>query len=310
MSNDLTGFKTSSDEDLAHRVSYAYNNTKRQYNEYPPKADLVPIAEAINIWTLVCGCYMGIEQTMKLLIRIRGSKPPREHDLECLYSLLDPEDRNLVAIYYRVYRSLHNFDSGSIALNTSDEFIQHIGKGYVAWRYILVEGPDPEKVPRVHLGSMLETWRALVDLVELRVSGGNSYRTVATLLEQDYIMGKVCRDAESDDEWQAASQDENSGVEFKELIDWFQHRGRFLEEGIDLFNHHARGTGDSIQASPLLRRVLLRAADRAVQQAEQVPLGSPEKQAFGFLRWDDIIMFHRRIRSGGLAWNADKGVFE
>ena len=310
MSNDLTRFTAGSDENLSHRVSYAYNNTKRHYNEYPPKADLVPIAEAINTWTFVCGCYMGIEQTMKFLIRMNGRTPRKTHDLECLYLSLDPSERDLISVYYRVYRSLHNFDAGNTDLETVDKFIHHIGRGYTAWRYILVEGPDPEKVPRVHLGSMLETWRALVDLVNLRVSGGNSYRTVATLLEQDYIMGKVYSDAESDDEWQAASQDENSGVEFKELSDWFQHRGRFLEGGIDLFNHHARGTGDSIQASPLLRRVLLRAADRAVQQAEQVPLGGSENQACGFLRWDDIIMFHRRIRSGGLAWNADKGVFE
>ena len=271
----------------------------------------MPIAEAINSWMLICGLYMGIEQTMKLLIRMRSSTPGRTHDLEHLYSLLDPEDRNLVSIYYRVYRSLHNFNSDSIALDTAEEFIQHIGKGYGEWRYILVEGPYPKKVPRIHIGSMLETWRALVDLVNLRVSGGTSYRTLATILEQDYIMGSVYRDAESDDEWQAASQDENSEVEFQELSDWFQHKGRFLEGGIDLFTHHAQRTGDSIQASPLLQRVLLRAADKAVQHAKRVArVGSSEGQSFVHLRWDDIVMFHRRIQCGGLDWNADKGVFE
>ena len=296
MSNNLTGFTMGSDRDLSHRVRYAYQSTQLQYEKYPPNADLVPIAEAINAWTLICGCYMGIEQTTKLLIRIRSGTPERTHDLEYLYSLLDPEDRNLVAIYYRVYRSLHNFDSGSIALDTAEEFIQHIGKGYGAWRYILVE--NPARVPRVHLGTMLETWRALVDLVNLRVSGGTSYRTLATILEQDYIMGSVYRDAESDDEWQAASQDENSGVEFQELSDWFQHTGRFLEGGIDLFTHHDRGTGDSMRVSPLLRRVLLRAADKAA------------RGPFPTRRQADIAMFHHRIRTGGLAWNADKGVFE
>ena len=59
MSNNLKDF-----EDRAQRVSYAHKNTQRQYDEYPPKDDVVPIAAAINGWTLICGCYMGIEQTM------------------------------------------------------------------------------------------------------------------------------------------------------------------------------------------------------------------------------------------------------
>ena len=54
------------------------------------------------------------------------------------------------------------------------------------------------------------------------------------------------------------------------------------------------GLGDSIEASPLLRRVLLRAADKA--------LGDPLPTH----RRADIAMFHQRIRGGGLAWNADK----
>ena len=159
MSNkNLKGF-----EDQARCVSYAYDNTQHQYNEHPPNDDVVPIAAAINAWTLICGCYMGIEQTMKLLIRMRGGVSEKilknTHNLECLYSLLDPSERDVVAAYYRVYRSLHNFDTGNTALETAEEFIQPVGNGYVAWRYILVE--IPETVPKMHLGSMLETWRAL-----------------------------------------------------------------------------------------------------------------------------------------------------
>ena len=238
---------------------------------------------------------MGIEQTMKLLIRMRGGNPPNTHDLERLYSLLDPSDHGLVTTYYRVYRSLHNFDSGNIVLDSAEEFIKHIGKGYVVWRYILVE--NKEVAPKIHLGLMLETWRALVDLVNLRSNNGTPCRTVDKILEQNYIMN-IYRDAESDDEWQAISQDENSGVEFRELYDWFCLKGRFLEGGIDLFTHHTRRTGDSIQASPVLRRVLLRAAEKAV--------GSPLPTS----RRADIAMFHQRICSGGLCWNSDLGVFE
>ena len=200
----------------------------------------------------------------------------------------------MVANYYRVYRSLHNFDTGSIALETADEFIQHVGNGYVAWRYILVE--NPKTVPKMHLGLMLETWRALTDLVNHHVSG-HECRTLAVYLG-DYIVQGVFHDAQMDEDWQAASQDENSDVEFSEIRDWLHHKGGALEAGIDLFNHHARGTWNSLEASPLLRKVLLRAADKAVLD----PLPTHRRA--------DIDMFHRRIRVGGLTWNADKGVFE
>ena len=280
--------------DFEQRVRYAYSITQREFDEHPPNDDVVPVAAAINAWPLICGCYMGIEQTMKLLIRMRGGNPPDIHDLERLYCLLNPSERGLVATYYRVYRSLHNYDSGNIALDTAKEFIEHIGKGYIVWRYILVE--NKKVPPKIHLGLMLETWRALVDLVNLQSSNGTS-KTVDKIIEQDYIMN-IYRDAESDDEWQAVSQDENSGVKFRELYDWFCLKGRPLEAGIDLFTHHARGTGDSIQASPVLRRVLLRAVKKA--------MGGPVPTS----RRADIAMFHQRICSGGLGWNSDLGVFE
>ena len=283
-------------EEQAQRVRYAYCNTQCEYDERPPRDDLVPVAAAINAWTLICGCYMGIEQTMKLLIRMRGGTPAKTHDLDNLYSSIESSERDLVASYYHVYRSLHNFDSGNIALDTANEFIEYISKGYGAWRYILVE--NPERVPKIYVGLMLETWRALVDLVDFRGSNGTSYRTVATILGQDYIMERVYRDAESDEEWQAASQDENSGVRFRELLDWFYLKRKPLEGGIDLFTNHARRTGDSIQGSPVLRRVLLRAAEKAVE--EPLPIR----------RRADIDMFHHRIRNGGLAWNSERGVFE
>ena len=243
---------------------------------------------------------------MKLLIRRRGATPPKTHNLGCLYSLLGPPERDMVAAYYRVYRSLHNFDTGSIALETADEFIQYVGNGYVAWRYILFENEKSKTVPKMHLGLMLETWRALVDLVQHHVVCGHKYRTLADYLEV-YIEGCVFRDAEMDEDWQAASQDENSDVRFSEICDWLHHKGRALQAGIDLFNHHARGTGNSVQASPLLRQALLRAADKAMLPAADKAMREPLRT---YRRRADIAMFHRRILGGGLAWNADKGVFE
>ena len=205
MSNkNLRNFK-----EQARNVGFAHKNTQRQYDEYPPKTDMVSNAEAINAWTLVCGCYMGIEQTMKLLIRMRGREPNMGHsghDLVEGYGQLDPSDRRLVSDYHGVYRSLHNFNTGDISIETADEFIRHMGNGYVAWRYILTE--DNKRMPKVHLGMMLETWRALADLVQHSISDDKyPFQTVADFLE-GYIIKEVFHDAEMDEEWQAASQDE------------------------------------------------------------------------------------------------------
>ena len=292
--------------DQARNVKYAYENTRRQYNDHPPRPDLVPIAGAINAWTHICSCYMGIEQTMKLLIRIQrdGTANHRDelgrklgHDLVKAYSLLDSSERDVVANYLRVYRSLHNFDTGNVSVRTADDFIHYIGNGYEAWRYILTE--DHKEMPKMHLGLMLETWRAMVDLVQHHVSGRTCHALEGDL--ERYIIDEVYRSAERDQQWQAASQDENSAVEFRGVHDWFFKGRRPLEAGIELFTHLAQGTGDSIEAVPLLRQVLLRAAATAMQAVwEPTPLN----------RQEDIAMFHHRINNGGLAWNAIDRLFE
>ena len=213
-------------EEQARNVGYAYEETQRQYDEHPPRRDRAPIAADINAWALICGCYMGIEQTMKLLIKMGGRIPEEKekkelggHDLVKLYSLLDPSERKVVSNYYRVYRSLHNFDIGCVALETADEFIRYIGSGYEVWRYILFDIFDIEKTkkpPRTHLGLMLETWRALADLVEHSASGRNyPYRTLEGYLE-DYI-DKVLSEAEADPEWQAVPK-------FSEIREWAKRK--------------------------------------------------------------------------------------
>ena len=325
MSNKLKVY-----ENETQHVTYAYKQAESHYDKYPPRDDIVPIAAAINAWTLICGCYMGIEQAMKLLILMRrGIKkvPPdlrkgNGHDLNKLYSLLDDSERLVVANYYKVYRSLHNFDSGSVSLDTADQFIQHIGNGYTAWRYILIE--DSSAVRTVHIGLLLELWRALADIAMHHVHGKN-YETLEHLLSE-YIQQGVIVVAEQDDDWQTASQDENSNTAFGEIREWFRQNGGVLKAGTDLLIHHAQGSWHSLEASPLLRQVLFRAAERAVRAAETdranrskwrnidiYPAGEVayfENPATYKARRTDIDMFHDRIKGSGLTWIADKGVFE
>ena len=278
------------------RVSLARKATKQQYDEHPPKDDLISLAAAINAWSFICGCYMGIEQTLKLLIQIRsGEKAPEIHNLKKLYSKLAPLEKKVVATCYREYRSLHNFETGNVSLETDVEFFRHIGNGYTRWRYFLYEG---DEVPAVHLGLMLEVWRALVALVEWEI-WGHEPTTLASELK-DYIDNRVIREAESDPEWQAASQDESSGVDLADIRRWLQQNGGTLKAGVDLFGRLARGTRDSLEASPLVSRVLLRAAEKAVC--------NPDPR----YRNDDIRMLHFRIEHDDLplTWNPAKRVFE
>ena len=183
---------------------------------------------------------------------------------------------------------------------------------------------EQSAAPKVHIGLLLELWRALADIAMHHVHGKN-YETLAYMLGE-YIQQGVIVVAEQDDDWQAASQDENNNTNFGEIRQWIRQNGGVLKAGIDLFDHRARGSWHSLEASPLLRQVLFRAAERAVREAETdranrskwqnidiYPAGEVvyfQNPATYKARWTDIDMFHGRSKGSGLTWNADKGVFE
>ena len=289
-------------EDQTRHVTYAHSQAERQFDQYPPEDDAVPLAAAINAWTLICGCYMGIEQTMKLLTMMRSGvqEVPRclrrhdGHDLSKLYSFLDQSEHRIVSDYYRVYRSLHNFDSGGVCLDTADNFITYIGNGYTSWRYILIE--DPATVPKMHIGLLLETWRALVDIVMYKVHG-KKCETLEHLLTEYFH--RVVTAAEMDDDWQASAQDKNTSIDFGDVRKWICRNGGALKAGIDLLDRHARGNWHSLEASPLLRRVLARAVKNAVTAPTTYKV-----------RRTDINTLLHRINGGGITWNAEKRAFD
>ena len=304
-------------DDQARNVTYAYQHTQRQYDDSPSVLEAVPIVDAINNWALICGCYMGIEQTMKLLIQMRidtlEPESAERHDLETrykkdlagshdlgeLYAEVHCSDREVVEEYYRVYRSLHEIASGDRALETAKEFIEQIGKGYVAWRYILRE--HHQAIPKIHVGAMLETWCALADVVQYRARGYDyPYQNVASQLAQ-YI-DCVFRDAEMDQEWQEEAFD------FTAIRKWVDHKGGPLEAGIDLLHHHEAGTENFIEDSPLMSRVLLRAAAEAAKEIREE--NRALRNRLPTHRRADIEMFHYRIGKGDLSWNANEREFE
>ena len=110
---------------------------------------------------------------MKHLLTLAGKDYPTGgrdgHDILKLYAYLTDSQRGTVHAYFKAYRSLY-FDTVDPTaqeeeLQSADSFIRSIAKGgggYEGWRYMLIE--DPQKAPRVHIGLMLEIWRALVHI--------------------------------------------------------------------------------------------------------------------------------------------------
>lgn len=249
--------------EAAWRVQYAYEYTQRLYDEYPPDANVAPpLLGAIYAWPFVCSCYMGIEQALKFMIRLRNEVPEKKlkktHDLEWLYSWLCCSERDVVATYYRIYRSLYNFDTGDISIDTAQEFIQHIGQGYAAWRYILAE--DHTDIPKMHLGLMFEIWRSLADLArlkQLQIQEAYAWRPLNKRVDI-YFRTEVIDKAERDEVWQVAAQDDTSGVNFGDIRDWVKQKGGYLKAGICLFRDQAMNTRDSYPDSSVLRKVLRR----------------------------------------------------
>ena len=270
----------------------AYKVTQRFYEEFPPQRDLSPLFEAASAWPIVCGAFIGIETTMKHLLTLAGKSYPRGrdgHDILKLYDKLNERQKRTVTTYFNVYRSLH-FDTLDPAvqekeLQSAGSFIRNIAKGgggYEGWRYMLIE--DPEKAPRVHIGLMLEIWRALLD-----VSWGVC-RPVARLLAVQ--VERLADDAEESDLWQSAAAE--ASVNFGEVRDWFSNNGGYLRAGIVLFDALYKRRETLPGASQLCAKVLL---DAAMETAGKE---TPDH---------NINAFRQRIRESALIWDTDAGLF-
>ena len=81
-------------------VRFAFEVTQRQYTHFPPNDGIQPhVIAAVQAWPFICACYIGVEQTMKLLIRRRdavSASTLRGHNLEHFYELLGSPERNVV----------------------------------------------------------------------------------------------------------------------------------------------------------------------------------------------------------------------
>ena len=275
----------------------------------------------------------------------RKARSSTRHSLKPLFQRLPKKERDILSTRYRSAWSLfnkgcYNFNLHSgdpeeerelskkfndqheeyiSQFSTLDKFFAVSGDGYNKWRYFLVDPKsqsestmEAPKIPSVNVDLMLEVWRSLVWLSAcwLKEAGEETGPTINTMpieiFLNEYIMGHFYRTAQDNDEWQAATQDDNYDVRFRDLHDWFRERPSvsatgvpLLISGLELLNFNAGKTPSLPGACGLLKRVLTNAADKGLR----TPLHASQE------RLSDIRVFHQRIGFSGLEWDSEKREF-
>ena len=145
----------------------------------PPARDVIPGVSLANAWALITVAYSGVEQSLKYLISQERQETVREwrcsddgrelghsHALIKLFDELDPEAKRVVTDYYKRFQSLHSYIPKP-SLRGFLEEVSRGNKGYVLWRYSLVD-EGPKGIPKNSPDAMVALWRGLVELIEVR----------------------------------------------------------------------------------------------------------------------------------------------
>lgn len=147
----------------ALRLDTAFTIVNRLWQDAPDiEPDLLAEYEAIQAWPWITLGYQILEQSLKVTVATQkgiavdevrerlGLHGRKGHDLKRLFDHLEPVDREAVARVYASYRELHPY----LGPATAGRFLDSVGLGYSAWRYMLQEGLD--NVPSNHIGAMFE----------------------------------------------------------------------------------------------------------------------------------------------------------
>lgn len=162
----------------ALRLDTAFTIVNRLWQDAPDiQPDMVAEYEAIQAWPWISLGYQILEQSLKVTIatqkgiavdqvrRELALQGPQSHDLKRLFDHLEAADREEIGRVYASYRELHPY----IWPETAGRFLDLVGLGYSAWRYMLQEGLDG--VPPNHIGAMFELARATNSRLQHHVFG-------------------------------------------------------------------------------------------------------------------------------------------
>ena len=176
---------------VAAKCEQACRILTRLYQRNPMRRDLVPSYEALQAWPFIVTAYSGIEQSMKVLLKMSRIEYPSTgragHRLDKLFDRLPDIERTVIRKSFDVYQSLHYY----INFASVDDFLRSISvgfgsTGYDDWRYLLMDfqaSLASARVPVNHAGAMLEVWAALADILIAKTVTDHSLRTVADRIE-------------------------------------------------------------------------------------------------------------------------------
>lgn len=164
-----------------HWLNTALKKEWQKYAETPVTPDMVPDHELAQAWGYVVAGYFLIEQGLKGVLYVRGSKPPKTHALSVLFAELPAEDQDVLRAYYDDFRQTFPGMS-SFPLGTLDKFLVNLDGarnsrgqyvGSFDWRYSLTEEGSGAAMPRVSIHVIHEIVYGCVQLVRQIDMGRN-----------------------------------------------------------------------------------------------------------------------------------------
>ena len=308
MTKDISAFA-----ERARQIDFVRRVTHDLYNRKPNTDKIIPNKySALANWPLIDAGYMGIEQTLKLLLQYNGRQVEYTHDLWKLYKELDCSQKNTAESFYQVYFSLHkNLISSDEfhCLSNLRSFIKHVRTGYVDWRYLPYE--DKGKLPKMHVGLLLESWSALVRVLPCTELGAAPPQRLETRLAS-FFDQEVFGALEESVIWLGMSQDKSSGIDFMDVHTWVQSHGGHLQAGLFLLQNFYNKTWWHTEKPTLLHTLLLNSGEKAIEEAfsgtgkfsyRDTPFPSQD-----FFRWD-VLALSCLLKEGSLTWDQKRHMF-
>ncbi|MDE2644441.1 MAG: hypothetical protein OXI05_01185 [Bacteroidota bacterium] len=305
---------TSTFAERAQQIEFILRVTHDLYNRQPNTDNIFPDKyRALAVWPLIDAGYMGIEQTLKLLICLKGLQAEYTHNLWDLYKELNCSQKRTADAFYRVYHSLHknlfSRSEGFHCLRKLPSFIKHISKGYVNWRYLPYE--EKGKIPKMDVGLLLESWIALVKVLSCEMRVIAPPRRLDIRL-RSYFDQEVFGAIEMSDTWLNMSQDDSGGVEFSDIHTWVQDHGGHLQAGIFLLQNLSNETWGSREKTKILHDVLRNFGKKAIEETlSGVGNFSFRDAPFpgnNFYRRDVRVLSHL-LKNGDLTWDEERHKF-
>ena len=207
---------------VAAKCDQACRILTRLYQNNPIQPDLVPSYEALQAWPFIVSAYSGIEQSIKVLLKMSNIEYPNSgrggHRLDGLFGRLLPPEKTVIRKSFDVYQSLHYY----INFTTVDEFLSTISNGsghsgYDDWRYLLMDFQASlisARVPMNHAGAMIEVWTALSNILIAKTVTDHGLRTVA-----DRIENKIASCLTSTSQQQPYRVDNEQFLDLKRWLD-------------------------------------------------------------------------------------------